>query len=179
MNKRDRRYTLEMIGLIWLCVLMAAALYFRGPSGTTLADMIASNILPVPPPATWLTTNGGVLIQAIGTTFAGCAASIAAYFGMKNHALTTQIHVDTNGRLTNLVDLLNAQTRAAAELAEHVKNAVLVASTKSTADVAQASATMGARMAEANETASTQISMPGAQVTGQIAGRVPRQASKK
>src|ERR1035437_7375801 len=146
MNKNDRRYTLEMIGLIWLCVIMAGALYFHGPSGTTLAGVLAASIIPVPPPATWLSTNGGVVIQAIGTTFAGCAASIAAYFGMNNHTLTTQIHVDTNGRLSNLVNLLNAQALAAAELAKQVKEAVLTASSKSTADIADAAAAVGERM---------------------------------
>src|ERR1017187_6456922 len=137
------RYTFRTIFLIWCCVLMAAALYFRGPGGTTLADMVASKVLPIPPPATSLTTNGGVIVQAIGTTFAGVAASFAAYFGMKNHALTTQIHIDTNGRLSNLVDLLNAQKTEASVLAKAVLEATLKASTKATTDVAEASKVAG------------------------------------
>jgi hypothetical protein len=165
---RSRRHLLEVWGLIWLCVLMAAALYFRGPSGTTFADVLATKVFPVPPPATWLQTNGGVLIQAMGTMIAGIAASIAAYFGMKNHALTTQIHVDTDGRLTTMANLLNAQATDAKELARLVSEAILAATEKTKAATLAASTKATADIKDAAAAASTNVNMPGAEVTGRI-----------
>jgi hypothetical protein len=90
----------------------------------------------------WITLNLSAVIQTIGMIAAACAA----YFGLKNHALSTQIHVDTNSRLTTLLSentALTAEVTAlkAAILAmtKESKAAVIVASTKATADVAAAS----------------------------------------
>ena len=111
----------------------------------------------VPPPGAWLSTNIGVVISALGTMFAGACAAVAAWFGRMNHKLATEIHVNTDGRLTAMMDELKLLRAARTTEREQATAATLLASDKSTHDIA-----------EASKAASTNVNMPGAEVHGQI-----------
>jgi hypothetical protein len=62
---------------------------------------------------TWLSANATALLTVGGSTLATIFSAIAMYFGNKNHGLTTQIHVDTDGRLSAMTAEIEALKQAA------------------------------------------------------------------
>jgi len=96
----------------------------RPPLGPAMVDIVR--------PASWISSNMATLLTLAGTTFAGICSAASVYFGNKNHNLTTQIHVDTDGRLSAL-------TAEVAGLKAHIVTAdAVAAATKVETDKAAA-----------------------------------------
>lgn len=77
-------------------------------------------VTPTPALAAWFAANSAVVVTGACSVFAAVFSWLAMKVSNKNHALATQIHVDTNGRLSTALSEIAA-------LKQDVQTAIAVA----------------------------------------------------
>jgi hypothetical protein len=85
---------------------------------TAVATPVVQPVIEVAKAPTWISANMSAVLTLAGSTLAGIFSAVAMYLSNKNHNLVTQIHVDTNGRLSamtaELLELKQAAITATA-----------------------------------------------------------------
>jgi len=67
---------------------------------TAVATPVVQPVIEVAKAPTWISDNMSAVLTLAGSTLAGIFSAVAMYLSNKNHNLVTQIHVDTDGRLS-------------------------------------------------------------------------------
>jgi hypothetical protein len=80
---------------------------------TAVATPVVQPVIEVAKAPTWISANMSAILTLAGSTLAGIFSAVAMYLSNKNHNLVTQIHVDTDGRLSAMTAELMELKQAA------------------------------------------------------------------
>jgi hypothetical protein len=80
---------------------------------TAVATPVVQPVIEVAKAPTWISANMSAVLTLAGSTLAGIFSAVAMYLSNKNHNLVTQIHVDTDGRLSAMTAELMELKQAA------------------------------------------------------------------